>query len=263
MSHETLLALDVGNTQTVVGLFEAERLMHKWRLATVASRTMDEFRISIQQLLSDAGASFRDLDAIVISSVVPRVTENLMELGKHATLLLIDHSLHYDFSLKLPLPEQLGADRLVNAQAAIRRYGAPLIIVDCGTATTFCAINSRREYLGGAIAPGIQISTAALLDRASRLGGVSLVVPDRVIGNTTDGAIRSGVVHGHAAFIDGMVDRISAELNEEGTTVVGTGGYFDLLAPVVNRVDHVVPGLTLEGLRIIYESNRDRARNST
>lgn len=251
-----LLALDVGNTQTVAGVFQGERVIHRWRLSTEASRTTDEFRIAFSGLMRESDLGWDEIEAVILSSVVPRVTENLRGLAASKELLVVDHSLSYGFTLKLPLPEQLGADRLVNAEAVMQKYGAPAIIIDCGTATTLCAVNGKREYVGGMIAPGIQISIAALIQRAARLAGVELRLPPRAIANTTEDNIRSGVMLGHAAMIDGMVARFKEELAEENVQVVATGGYVPMLAPAFREVDHIDPDLTLDGLRFIWQRNR-------
>jgi type III pantothenate kinase len=262
---ERLLAVDVGNTQIVLGLFAGERLQASWRVATRADRTADELKQMLAGLLGEAGTTLAAIPAVAVSSVVPAVTRNLSSLGSGRELLVVGVRTPLAFDVAVPLPEQVGADRLVNAEAAVTRHGVPVVIVDAGTATTFCAVDARRRYLGGAIAPGIQVGTDALIARASRLASVDLAPPGRAIGDTTESALQSGIVLGHAVLIDGMVRRIKAELvaRRRGGAgrpprVVGTGGWMELLGACCREVDVVDRELTLHGLYYVWRRAHGR-----
>ena len=255
---ERLLVLDIGNTQTVLGLYEGARLAQHWRVTTHAARTADEFRIVLKGLLREGEVDLRDIAAVALSSVVPQVTRNFAQAFAGKPLLEVSCRIAFGFEIAVPLPEQVGADRLVNAEAALLKYGAPAIVVDSGTATTWCAIDGRRRYLGGAIAPGISISTEALFARASRLAGVDLRRPERVIGNTTETALQSGIVNGYVALLDGMVARMREELGEKDVRVVGTGGWMELLGPASREIQHVDSHLTLDGLYCLWRRSVGR-----
>ncbi|MBI4867654.1 MAG: type III pantothenate kinase [Candidatus Wallbacteria bacterium] len=265
------LALDVGNTQTVIGAFERSRLVSDWRISTDPRRTADEYRHLLNGFLDDAGIARPRCERALVSSVVPAVTRALGGLSADLELYVVDWRSPFSFVNCARQPESVGADRLVNAEAAVQKHGVPLIVVDSGTATTFCVIDSDRRYLGGAIAPGVAISSEALFSRASRLASVDLTAPDRAIGDTTETAVQSGVLLGHAALIDGMTQRLAAELRsreESGSRgpavpwrvkVVGTGGWMDVLGGLCRSIDVVEPNLTLEGLLAVW-SNVSRKR---
>lgn len=255
---EKLMVLDIGNTQTVLGLYEGARLTRHWRVTTHAARTADEFRIVLRGLLDESGVKLDDIDAVALSSVVPPVTRNFAQAFVGKPVLHVSARIAFGFEIAVPLPEQVGADRLVNAEAALVKYGAPAIVVDSGTATTWCAIDSRRRYLGGAIAPGISISTDALFARASKLAGVDLRLPERVIGNTTETALQSGIVNGYIALLDGMIARMKDELGEPGVRVIGTGGWMELLGPASREIQHVDGQLTLDGLYCLWRRSVGR-----
>jgi type III pantothenate kinase len=277
-----LLAIDVGNTETVIGLYAmtaAQRaalppsdagfgigaedhpdrgLTHHWRLSTVPTRTRDEYAVMLTQILDlegiDIGAA---VDGIVISSSAPTVTGELRHMASRwfgaVPCVVLGPGVKSGIPVLYDNPKEVGADRVANAVGAFELYGGPCIVVDLGTATTFDAISGAGEYLGGAIAPGVAISLEALYSHAAALRRVELVAPRAVIGRSTAESIQSGVLYGFAAQVDGMCRRIAAELGS--CTVVATGGLSELVATHCETVDHVEPWLTLHGLRIVYERN--------
>jgi len=256
-----LLAVDVGNTQTVIGMFERSELLQHWRLATVADRTADEFALIFQGLLMQVGLSFgRNVTGVVISSVVPHVTAAMREMTEryfHYEPVVVGPGMKTGLAITTDNPKEVGADRVVNSIAAFARYGGPCIVIDFGTATTFDAVSVKGEYLGGAIAPGIEISTNALVSAGAQLRNIDFVEPRSVIGKTTVEAIQSGVLYGFAGQIDAIVGRMRDELGP-GTPSVATGGLAPVVMPFTKAIDHHEPWLTLEGLLIIYERNSQR-----
>jgi type III pantothenate kinase len=255
MAHH-LLAIDVGNSHVVVGCFVDGVLEQSFRIGTNVKMTADELRVLLGSLLAEQGFKFDQVDAVALSSVVPTVTRNFLPLAADKDLLVVEPNGKFSFTIDVPLPEQLGVDRLVNAEAALTGYGAPVIVIDSGTATTFCAIDGDRRYLGGAITPGIEISTAALFSRASRLASVDLRPPPSVIGKTTETNLQSGIIFGYASLVDGMVQRIKQELKAPAAKVVGTGGWMEVLRPVCKEVDAVDRDLTLFGLYCCWSRAR-------
>jgi type III pantothenate kinase len=255
-----LLAVDVGNTETVVGLFAAgaEEVSDHWRLSTVADRTPDELALLLAQLLGLRGLRLgSDVAGLAVCSGVPRITAALREMaGRHLGLdpVVIGPGTRTGVPIRYDNPREVGADRIANAVGALDRYRPPLVVVDFGTATTLDAINGDGAYLGGAIVPGLEIALDALYAQAALLRRVELVGPRQVIGTSTEAAIQSGCLYGTAALVDGMVARMAEELGP--ATVVATGGLADLVAPHCQRVQHREPWLTLHGLRVVYERNR-------
>jgi type III pantothenate kinase len=263
-----LIAIDAGNTQTVVGLYELpdepaepgrrpeEGLIDHWRLATQAERTSDETAVLLQGLLGFRGHTLDDIDGVAVSSGVPRVTASLRDLA-HRYLdfdpVVIEPGVRTGIAIHYENPKEVGADRIANAVAAHELYGGPTIVADFGTATTCDAVSANGEYLGGAIAPGIEISMDALVGRASALRAVELKPPRNVLGKSTVESIQSGAVYGFAAQVDGLCDRIQAELGP--CTVVSTGGLAELITPLSRCIQHTEPWLTLHGLRLVYEKN--------
>ncbi len=256
-----LLAIDVGNTQTVIGLYgdgdSSHELVDHWRVATQHDRTCDEHALLVQQLLSAGGHDWQaDVHGISISSGVPDVTMELRRMCERyldIDPVVLGAGVKTGMPVLYDNPKEVGADRIANAVGAYDLYGGPTIVVDFGTATTFDVISPAGEYLGGAIVPGIEISMDALFGRAAALRRVELVEPRSVIGKTTVESIQSGVIYGYSSMIDGMCDRIEEVIGEP--TVIATGGLADLISPVSESIERVEPWLTLHGLRLIWEKN--------
>ncbi len=248
-----LLAVDVGNTQTVVGLWEDERLVEHWRVATEPNRTGDELGALLGRFLEPTA-----LSGVCLSSTVPQLVreyEHFAERYARALLLVLGPGTRTGIPIRYDDPREVGPDRVVNAVAAYERYGAPCIVVDFGTSTNFDAVSAAGEYVGGVLAPGVEISMDALFARAARLTKVDFAEPPSVIGKTTGAALQAGLVYGFAGQVDGIVERIQGELGG-GARVIATGGLADLIAPHARTVEHVDPFLTLEGLRIVWQRNR-------
>jgi type III pantothenate kinase len=255
-----LLCIDVGNTQTIVGLFDDAELVDHWRISTVHERTHDELALMIHQFLGFHGFDVEErVSGVAISSGVPVVTAALRHMTRRYfgfDALVLEPGVRTGMPILIDNPKEVGADRIANAVAAHELYGGPCIAVDFGTATTVDAVSAKGEYLGGAIAPGIQISMDALFERASALRKVELVEPRNVIGKSTVEAIQSGAVHGFTGAVDHVVDLFTAELGP--STVVATGGLAYLLTPLSRTIEHHEPWLTLQGLRIVWNRNRNR-----
>jgi type III pantothenate kinase len=252
-----LLALDVGNTNTVIGVFDGTDLKAQWRLPTRRAGTSDEYGILIKSLFDFAGLNFRAITAVILSTVVPPIQGPLEEMSRQyfgAEALVVGPGIKTGMPILYEAPREVGADRIVNSVAAFEAYGGPCIVVDFGTATTFDAISARGEYLGGAICPGIGISAEALFQRAARLPRVEIVRPKSVIGRNTVGSMQAGLYYGYLGLVEGIVTRMKEELGGK-PIVVATGGQAKLLLAGVALVDHVDPFLTLTGLRILYERN--------
>lgn len=253
-----LLAVDIGNTETTIGIFSKEALEHTFRLETKLSETADEIAVDITSLLNLAGKSFKDIDGVCISSVVPRCTGVFVEMSHNylkINPLVVGPGIKTGIPILYENPKEVGADRIANAVGCIERYGKPAIVVDFGTATTFDVISERGEYLGGAIAPGIQISAEALFEKAARLSKVDLKPPANVIGKNTQESIQSGIIYGTAGMVDSMVNMIKKELKSE-VKVVATGGLCGIFKGVVRSIEIFDPQLTLYGLKTIYYLNR-------
>jgi type III pantothenate kinase len=247
-----LLAVDVGNTQTVLGLYEDARLGDHWRVATEAQRTGDELHALFSSFLA-----FDALDGICLSSTVPRLIREYEQLAERAglELLSLGPGVRTGIGIRYDDPREVGPDRIANAIAARHRYGAPVIVVDFGTSTNFDVVSPDGDYVGGVLAPGIETSMDALFARAARLVKVDYVEPETVIGKTTATALQSGLVYGFAGQVDGIADAIRRELEAEAP-VIATGGLADLIAPHCRTVSRVDPFLTLDGLRIVWSLNR-------
>lgn len=252
-----ILAFDVGNTETTIGVFEGEELRAHWRIMTDVARTSDEFGLLLRGLLQARGVGAADLHGCAIASVVPPINAPLSEacvawLGVKP--LMVDGSSPLPIELRVDEPLTVGADRLVNTLASSRIHGRDTIVVDLGTATTYDCITAEGVFLGGVIAPGLRTSADTLVRRTSKLPATALVPPARVIGTRTEECIRAGVVLGAADAIDGLVRRIKAEWpNGRTPLVIATGGLSELMAPLCREVDCVEPFLTLHGLRLAYE----------
>lgn len=251
-----LLAVDVGNTQTVIGLFDADTLRAHWRISTNASLTADELLVTIESLLRVNDLRISDIAEMVLASVVPRLTSAWDDVARTGgwSAMIVGPGLKTGLPIRYDNPHEVGADRIVNGVAAVEEFGAPVIVVDFGTATTIDVIDAEGAYLGGAIAPGIETSAEALFSKAARLSKVDLVAPPKAIGTNTRASVQSGLMLGQAAMIDGLVRRVWAELGEEAT-VVATGGLAPVVAPLCETVSHVDVDLTLAGLRIIRDRN--------
>ncbi|GAW92883.1 type III pantothenate kinase [Calderihabitans maritimus] len=252
-----LLAFDVGNTNIVLGVYRGKKLWNYWRVSTDPHKTADELGILVKSLFDYAGLDLQMIDAVAISSVVPPLILPLVEFAREyckVSPLVIGPGVKTGMPIKFDNPREVGADRIVNAVAAYENYGGPVIVVDFGTATTFDAISAKGEYLGGAIAPGIGISTEALFEKAAKLPRVELVRPTSVIGKNTVASMQAGIVFGFIGQIEGIVSRMKKELKGDAF-VVATGGLAELFARETPVIDKMDPLLTLEGIRIIYERN--------
>src|SRR5438445_7045335 len=257
-----LLVIDIGNTNTSLGVFDGERLATHWRLNTELSRTVDEWGVLTRNLFALAGLDFKSINAIAIASVVPPLNFTLKRMAEdyfHLTPLFVDHATDTGVPILYQPASDVGADRIVDAVAAIHRYGTPCVVVDFGTATTFDAINSKGEYLGGVITPGITISADALFERAAKLPRVEIKRPENVIGSSTVGAMQSGLYHGYVGLVDGILRKMIDELGG-APRIIATGGLAPLIAKGSEFIGDVDETLTLDGLRLVYE--RARARSS-
>ena len=254
-----LLVFDVGNTNTVLGIYKEDELIHNWRISTDREKTSDEYGMLLANLFSYSGFKRAEITDIIISSVVPPVMPTLERMAlKYFNLIpiVVGPGIKTGLPIKYDNPKEVGADRIVNAVAAFQQYGGPLVIVDFGTATTFDAISAEGEYLGGAIAPGIGISTEALFSRAAKLPRIELVRPKTAICKNTVNSMQAGIIFGFVGQVDEIVTRIKRELRQDAF-VLATGGLADLIYQESKTINKVDPNLTLEGLRIIYQKNRD------
>ena len=256
-SSDMLLVIDVGNSNIVYGLFDGATLKHQFRVETGRSRTADEYRVVLHQLLAMHGVTPGDVKAAALASVVPSLTEPMTELVRHSfgtEPLVVGPGVKTGMALLYENPREVGADRIVNAVAAYERAKASCIVVDFGTATTFDCVSGKGEYLGGVICPGIQISADALFARAAKLPRVEIAKPPHVIGRNTIHSIQSGIVYGYVGLVDGVVARLREELGAPAV-VIATGGLARLISPLSNSISVAIDELTLEGLRIIFERN--------
>jgi type III pantothenate kinase len=254
-----LLTVDVGNTQVALGMFDHQELVGHWRISTNSEATFDEARWQLVGILGADGFTQSDVRGVAISSVVPAMTAALRRVAPHLAsgpVVVVEPGVKTGMSIEIDNPGEVGADRVVNALAARERHGAPVVVVDFGTSTNFDVVGPGGAYIGGAIAPGLEISTNALISGTAALRKVEFSAPRSVIGKGTVEAIQSGALFGHAGLVDGIVGRIAQELDEP-VTRVATGGLASTIVPHCSSVDTIDSYLTLEGLRIIFERNQD------
>ena len=253
-----LLAIDVGNTNIVYGLFDGERLVHKFRVESARGRTADEYAVALRSLLDMHGIDAKSVDAAIVACVVPSLTEPMMHLVRSAfgrEALVVGPGIRSGMAILIENPREVGADRIADAVAGFERARGGVIVVDFGTSTNFDVVTPKGEYLGGVLAPGLQISADALFARAAKLPRVEIAKPPKVVGKNTVHAMQSGIVYGYVGLVDGLVERLLAELGFPAA-VIATGGLAPLIAPLSKSIVEVDDHLTLTGLRILYERNR-------
>ena len=254
-----IAVFDVGNTNIVLGVYEGKKLLNYWRIATDVQKSADEYGIIIEQFFKMGDINVKEIEATIICSVVPSIMYTLEHMtrkyfGKDA--LVVGPGIKTGMNIKLDNPREVGADRIVNAVAAFELYGGPCIIVDFGTATTYCAVSEKGEYLGGAISPGIRISSDALFEKTAKLPRIEIVKPEHVIGKNTVASMQSGIFFGVIGQVDYIVRRMKQEINCANCKIIATGGLSKLISTESETIEIVNALLTLEGLRIIYERNR-------
>ena len=258
-----LLTIDIGNTNTVLGVFEQDRVIDHWRIATVPDRTADEFAVVLHGLLARSGAfAESEIHGISLCSTVPSVLHEMREMCQRyygdLTTVSVEPGVKTGVPVRTDNPKEVGSDRIMNSLAAVHLYGGPAIVVDFGTSTNFDAVSARGEFVGGALAPGIEISVDALSRRAAQLLKVELTRPPRVVGKNTVESLQSGIIYGFAAQVEGIASRMARELSPDdpdAVTVIATGGLAPLILEEVSVIDVYEPWLTLIGLRLVYERN--------
>ncbi len=255
-----LLAIDVGNTNVVVGIFRGERLIKHWKIRTDREKTCDEYGMSLLNLFAFSGLEVSDIQSIIISSVVPPLTPIFQELSQNLfqiKALVVGPGLKTGMPILYENPLEVGADRVVAAVAAFEKHGGPIVVVDFGTATTFDAVSAGGEYLGGAIAPGIQISAEALFLKTAKLPRIEIKKPKKAVGRTTVSSMQSGLYFGYIGLVSNIIEEIKREIGKEAS-VVSTGGFAAQVSKKIKSIDFYEPFLILEGLRILYERNREK-----
>jgi type III pantothenate kinase len=258
MTDSNVLAIDIGNTNIVLGVYRGEELIAYWRMSTSPHRMPDELAVLITSFFTYRGLSFHEIDDGILSCVVPPllpVFEEFCERYMGVEPLIVEPGTKTGMRILYDNPQEVGADRIVNAVAAKALYGTPLIVIDFGTATTFDVISKEGDYLGGAIAPGVTVAGEALVQRTAKLPRVELVVPPRAIGRNTISSMQSGIMYGYISLVEGMVVRIKKELGD-GSRVIATGGLADHIARYTSAIETVDHNLTLKGLKLLYELNR-------
>lgn len=252
-----LLVIDVGNSNLTLGVFRGAELVAQWRLLTERDQTAAQYGSEIRERFASDSVEINQIDGVAIASVVPQLDQALADVATQdfgVTPLFVDHTTDTGLKLLYDNPAELGADRIVDAAAALAKYGAPCIVVDFGTATTFNAVNAAHEYLGGVIAPGVMISAEALFSRAAKLPRVEIKRPEKVIATSTRGAMQSGLYHGYVALVDGVLEQMIAEMSSR-PRVIATGGLAPVIASASKFIEKIDETLTLDGLRLIYERN--------
>jgi len=255
-----ILVVDVGNTHIVLGVYEKTELLASWRLNTDKERTADELGMLMLNLFDHAGLKADKVEAVIIASVVPPIMYTLEHsIKKYLKLepMIIGPGTRTGINIRYQNPKEVGTDRIVNAVAGFELYGGPLIIVDMGTATTFCAVSEKGEYLGGVICPGVKISLEALFQKAAKLPRIDLIKPEGVIGKNTVSSMQSGIFYGYIGQVDYIVKRMKQEMQEDDVKVIATGGLARFISEESRTIDHINSTLTLEGLRIVYERNKN------
>jgi len=255
-----LLVIDAGNSNITLGVFRGAELVAQWRLLTDRDKTGDQYGAEIRDLVEQASIDRQEIEGIAIASVVPPLDRHFRQISESSfglKPLFVDHTTDTGLKILYDSPADIGADRICDAAAAVTKYGAPCIVVDFGTATTFNAVNAANEYLGGVIAPGIKISAEALFSRAAKLPRVEIKRPEKVIATSTIGAMQSGLYHGYAGLVDGLLEKMIAEMGSR-PRVIATGGLAPLIAGASKFVELIDETLTLDGLRLIYERNNSR-----
>ncbi|MGI9666265.1 MAG: type III pantothenate kinase [Acidimicrobiia bacterium] len=256
-----LLTIDIGNTQVALGMFDGRELIGHWRISTDPTATSDELRLQVSGILAADGFGQSDIKGLCVSSVVPAMTTTVRDVAPHVvsgSAVVVEPGVRTGLSIEIDNPREVGADRIVNSVAAKAKYDTPVVVVDFGTSTNFDVVGPNGAYLGGAIAPGLEIATNALVSGTAALRRVEFSPPRSVIGKGTVEAIQSGAIYGHAGLVDGIMERIAADLGGD-VTRVATGGLASTIVPHCTSVDTIDPYLTLEGLRLIHELNQDSA----
>lgn len=254
-----ILVCDVGNTNMVLGVYKDEKIVRAWRISTDRNKTSDEYGISIKQLFEYENLNTTDVKSIVISSVVPTIMHALENMSRRyfkKEPIIIGPGVKTGINIKYDNPKEVGADRIVNAVAAFEKFGGRVIIVDFGTATTFCAISEVGDYLGGVIAPGIVISSEALFQKASKLPRVELIKPEKILNKNTVNSMQAGIIYGYVGMVDYLIDKMEKELGWSAKHIIATGGLASTIASESKKITKVEKMLTLEGLRLIYEKNK-------
>lgn len=249
-----MIAVDVGNTKTAIGFFRNGILTKTWKLSTLSTRSSDEMKIFLEERLSSIGESLHSAGPMILASVVPSVTDEISELKKEIDIHFLNHKSPLSFQIAVSQPETLGADRIANLEGSVRKMGAPLIVLDVGTATTLSVINSKQQFIGGMIAPGLRISAEALFSRAAKLQPIELTPSPQSIGTNTSEEMQVGIVSGHARMIDGLIENVQKELALPTIPIVATGGGIESVARLLSTKATVDTDLTLNGLASIHEN---------
>ena len=254
-----ILLIDVGNTNIVLGIHDNEKYIASWRISTDSKKTSDEYSIQVMQLFNQAKLNPEEVEGIIISSVVPNIMHSLENMVRKCFCkepIVVGPGIKTGINIKYDNPKEVGADRIVNAVAAFEKHKKPMIIIDFGTATTFCAISDKAEYLGGTICPGLKISSEALFNGAAKLPRVELIKPGKTICKATVEAMQAGIIYGYVGQVEKIISMMKKELGSEDIKVVATGGLSSLIHSETDSIDHIDKFLTLEGLRLIHLKNK-------